>query len=36
VVERLYTGLTTHHGFAPENVALYWSDEVPEAAGTAG
>lgn len=35
VVERLYLGLTTHHGFAPENVALYWSDDVPEAAGPA-
>jgi len=35
VVERLYLGLTTHHGFAPQNVALYWSDEVPEDAGPA-
>lgn len=35
VVERLYMGLTTHHGFAPENVALYWSDEVPDGAGPA-
>jgi hypothetical protein len=35
VVERLYTGLTTHHGFAAENVTLLWSDEVPEAAGPA-
>jgi hypothetical protein len=35
VVERLYTGLTTHHGFAPENVTLYWSDAVPEDAGPA-
>lgn len=35
VVERLYTGLTTHHGFAAENVAIYWSDEVPEDAGPA-
>lgn len=34
-VERLYAGLTTHHGFPPENVALYWSDEVPDAAGPA-
>jgi hypothetical protein len=34
-VERLHAGLTTHHGFKPENVVLYWSDKVPEDAGPA-
>jgi len=35
VVERLYLGLTTHHGFAAENVTLLWSDQIPETAGPA-
>jgi hypothetical protein len=34
-VERLYAGLTEHHGFAAENVALYWSDPVADEAGAA-
>ncbi|HEX5104485.1 MAG TPA: hypothetical protein VFV87_11770 [Pirellulaceae bacterium] len=34
-VESLVTGLTTHHGFALENVALYWGDEIAEGDGPA-
>jgi hypothetical protein len=34
-IELLVTGLTTHHGFAAENVELYWGDEVTEKDGPA-
>jgi len=34
-VERLYVGLTTHHGFQPANIALLWSDEPAEMDGPA-
>ena len=34
-IEKLYAGLTTHHGFAPERVAVLWSDVKPDAAGPA-
>ena len=34
-VERLGTGLTTHHDFAPENVAILWGDEPTEKDGRA-
>ena len=34
-VERLYAGLTTHHGVQPENVILLWSDKLPADAGPA-
>jgi hypothetical protein len=32
-VDRLYTGLTTHHGFGESNVVVLWSDEATEADG---
>src|SRR5881396_3108673 len=34
-IEKLYAGLTNHHGFAPERVAVLWSDAKPDAAGPA-
>lgn len=34
-LELLYAGLTTHHGFAPENVVLLWGDEPTEMDGPA-
>jgi hypothetical protein len=34
-VELLVTGLTTHHGFAAENIELYWGDEPTDADGPA-
>jgi hypothetical protein len=34
-IELLYTGLTTHHGFAAENVSLLWGDEPNEKDGPA-
>ena len=32
-IELLITGLTTNHGFAAENVELYWGDEVTDKDG---
>jgi hypothetical protein len=34
-IELLYGGLTTHHGFAAENVGLLWGDEPQEMDGPA-
>lgn len=34
-IELLHAGLTTHHGFAAENVALLWGDEPVETDGPA-
>jgi hypothetical protein len=34
-IELLYGGLTTHHGFAAENVTLLWGDEPQEMDGPA-
>ncbi len=34
-IELLYGGLTTHHGFASENVTLLWGDEPQETDGPA-
>ena len=34
-IELLYAGLTTHHGFAAENVVLLWGDEPAELDGPA-
>ena len=34
-VEKLYAGLTTHHGFPAENIMLLWGDETSEQDGPA-
>ena len=34
-IELLVTGLTTHHGFAAENIELHWGDEVTDMDGPA-
>jgi hypothetical protein len=34
-LEILYAGLAAHHGFAAENIQLYWGDEVVETDGPA-
>jgi hypothetical protein len=34
-IELLYSGLTTHHGFASDNIVLLWGDEPQEKDGPA-